>query len=56
MLTNYKGPANHRDVFQHLVGEEIVASFQRPGNDGVQTYLVMKSGPALVINDPIKSY
>ena len=44
MLTEYKGPANNPDLFQHLVGEKITAAFQTRS----QVYLVLESGEAIV--------
>ena len=49
MLTEYKGSANNREVFQYLVGETIKAAFM--GEDG-KIYIVVGSGPALVFGGP----
>jgi hypothetical protein len=45
-LSDYKGPANSRDIFPYLVGETIKAAFKTP--DG-RIWIVVGSGEALVV-------
>lgn len=47
MLTNYKGPSNSSEVFQHLVGEKIVGAFQ---DSAGQVFIVVESGMSLVLS------
>lgn len=48
MLTDYKGPANHGDLFKHMVGERITACFEADG----AIWIVGESGAALVLTQP----
>lgn len=41
MLTDYRGPANSKEIFKFLVGERITAAFM--GNDG-RPVIVLESG------------
>jgi hypothetical protein len=51
MLTDYKGPSNCNDIFQHLVGEEIKAAFM--GDDGK---IYVGSGDAFVVGGSMGTY
>ncbi len=48
MLTDYKGPSNSREIFQHLVGEKIVAAFE-DYKEHTTVWLVLESGDAFVL-------
>lgn len=48
MLTEYKGPANHHDLFKYMVGETITACFEADG----AIWIVGSSGAALVLTTP----
>lgn len=44
-LSEYQGPSNKADIFQHLVGEKIVACFEHER----RVWFVVESGHALVV-------
>lgn len=44
-LSEYKGPSNSSDIFQHLVGEKITACFEHDR----RVWLVVESGHAFVV-------
>jgi len=45
MLSEYKGPANSREVCRFMVGEKVTATFIHEG----KMYLVVTSGHALIV-------